>query len=104
MLTLACPAIFKSLGEKTLYVFGASNAVGFAMVWAFYPESSQRTLEEMDLLFSSSSWFAWDAEREFQRQIALNPALEHIKHGARGDIEQAPESRSKTTPEDIKRG
>jgi hypothetical protein len=94
--------MFNSIGEKTLYVFGASNAVGFVMVWAFYPESSQRTLEEMDLLFSSSSWFAWDAEREFQRQIALNPALEHIKHGARGDIEQAPESRSKTAPEDIK--
>ena len=35
------------------------------IVYALYPESSQRTLEEMNLLFASSTPWAWDAEKTF---------------------------------------
>lgn len=65
--------MFNSIGEKTLYVFAACNVISVPMVWAFYPESSQRTLEDMDLLFASDSWFVWDAERTFSRLKAENP-------------------------------
>jgi hypothetical protein len=44
-------------------------------VWAFYPESSQRTLEEIDLLFAADSPWAWAAESNFKRLKAENPAL-----------------------------
>lgn len=35
-------------------------------VWALYPESNQRTLEEMDALFSANTPWVWDAERNFK--------------------------------------
>ncbi|KAJ5349146.1 uncharacterized protein N7506_002399 [Penicillium brevicompactum] len=72
-LTLALPYIFDAIGEGTLYVFGAVNIISIPIVWAFYPESSQRTLEEIDLLFASKSPFVWDAESSFSTFMAENP-------------------------------
>jgi hypothetical protein len=37
------------------------------MVWALYPETNQRTLEEIDLLFASDSIWNWEAEKNFAR-------------------------------------
>lgn len=67
--------MFKNISEKTFYVFGACNAISIPIVWALYPESSQRTLEEMDLLFASDSWWNWDAEKTFARLKEENPDL-----------------------------
>ena len=72
---LLLPTIFKNLGEKTFYIFGAVNFLTLPIVWALYPESSQRTLEEMDLLFASSSWWNWDAEATFATLKEQNPEL-----------------------------
>ncbi|KAK9479790.1 general substrate transporter [Lipomyces japonicus] len=66
-LTLLCPIMFNRIGEKTLYIFGAFNVITIPIVWALYPETNQRTLEEMDLLFASDSLWVWDAEKEFAR-------------------------------------
>ncbi|PVH70747.1 general substrate transporter [Cadophora sp. DSE1049] len=74
-LTLLCPVMFASLGEKTFYIFAVSNLATIPMVWAIYPESNQRTLEEMDLLFASKSWWVWDCEKEFKRLKAQHPEL-----------------------------
>jgi hypothetical protein len=59
--------MFDQLGEKTLYIFAACNAITIPMVWALYPETNQRTLEEIDLLFASDSIWNWEAERNFSR-------------------------------------
>ncbi|BCS29222.1 putative MFS monosaccharide transporter [Aspergillus puulaauensis] len=72
-LTLLCPVMFGAIGEKTLYVFAASNVIAIPMVWAFYPESNQRTLEDMDLLFAADTPWVWDAEKTFARLKAENP-------------------------------
>ncbi|GJC82014.1 sugar transporter STL1 [Colletotrichum liriopes] len=77
---LLLPTIFEKLNEKTLYVFGAVNFVCIIVVWALYPESNQRTLEEMDLVFASDSIWTWDAEKEFARLKAENPALVRSAH------------------------
>lgn len=56
-------------------------------MWAFYPESNQRTLEEMDLVFASDSIWNWDAEKNFARLKAENPDLirsAHMGHGVVG--------------------
>lgn len=65
--------MFQHIGEKALYVFGACNALTIPIVWAFYPESNQHTLEEMDLLFASDSWFNQKAEEKFAVLKAQNP-------------------------------
>lgn len=67
--------MFNAIGEKTLYIFGVSNAIALPMVWALYPESNQRTLEEMDLLFAADTPWNWDAEKKFAALKAENPDL-----------------------------
>lgn len=75
--------MFSSIGEKTLYVFAASNVIAIPMVWAFYPESNQRTLEDMDLLFAADTPWVWDAEKTFARLKAENPG--HVEAVSRNN-------------------
>jgi hypothetical protein len=67
--------MFDSIGEKTLYIFAASNVITIPMVWALYPESNQRTLEDMDLLFAAKTPWTWDAEKTFACLKAENPGM-----------------------------
>ncbi|KAL4967849.1 sugar porter family MFS transporter [Aspergillus stella-maris] len=80
-LTLALPYIFGSIGENTLHVFGAVNLISIPIIWALYPESSQRTLEEIDLLFAAKAPWAWVAEANFARIMADNPNFGAARHG-----------------------
>ncbi|KAL4941098.1 major facilitator superfamily domain-containing protein [Aspergillus oleicola] len=84
-LTLALPYVFDALGEKT--------DVCLWSMWVPYPESSQRMLEEIDLLFAADSPWAWTAESNFQELRAANPSLELAKdvHSVR-DPEKALEA------------
>lgn len=66
-LTLLNPIMFNNIGENTFHVFGAVNFISIPIVWAFYPETANRTLEEIDLLFASKSIFTWDEEAHFAR-------------------------------------
>lgn len=77
------------MNEKTLYIFGAVNVLSIVVVWALYPESNQRTLEEMDLVFASDSIWAWDAERNFAKLREENPQLvqSSLSHHGVVDIE-----------------
>ncbi|CCM00853.1 uncharacterized protein FIBRA_02896 [Fibroporia radiculosa] len=66
-LTLLNPVMFSSIQENTLHIFGAINFLAIPMVWAFYPETANRTLEEMDHLFMSKSPFVWEEEAHFKK-------------------------------------
>ena len=66
-LTLLNPVMFSRIGENTLHVFGAVNFLSIPLVWALYPETANRTLEEMDFLFMSDSPFVWNEEANFRR-------------------------------------
>jgi hypothetical protein len=72
--------MFSKINEKTLYIFAISNIITIPMVWALYPESNQRTLEEMDLLFAAKSPWVWDAERSFERLREEHPEIAHAAH------------------------
>lgn len=77
--------MFDAIGAKTLFIFGACNFITIPMVWALYPESNQRTLEEMDLLFASDSVWNWEAEKHFKLMRQQNPDLLHgSRRGATG--------------------
>ncbi|KAJ4357330.1 uncharacterized protein N0V89_001905 [Didymosphaeria variabile] len=64
-LTLVLPYIVNSINEKMFYIFAIVNVISIPIVWAFYPESNQRTLEEMDLLFAADELWTWSAEKKF---------------------------------------
>lgn len=86
-LTLLCPIMFKNIGEKTLYIFAACNVITIPMVWALYPETNQRTLEEIDLLFASDSIWNWEAEKNFSRM--REEGVLDVHHNSIGDVESA---------------
>lgn len=46
-------------------LFALLNFVILIPVYLFYIETANRDLEDMDLLFSSDSPFAWKAERQY---------------------------------------
>ncbi|KAL7276283.1 hypothetical protein RUND412_000749 [Rhizina undulata] len=88
-LTLLCPIMFNAISEKTLYIFAACNVLTIPMIYCLYPETNQRTLEEIDLLFAAKKPWVWDAEKEFQRLKAENPDLVNAatRTGKATDIE-----------------
>lgn len=60
------------------------------LVWALYPESNQRTLEEIDLLFAAGSPWAWTAESNFQALKMANAQFGLAKDaGPEYDAEKA---------------
>jgi hypothetical protein len=78
------------LNEKALYIFGAVNVLSIVVVWALYPESNQRTLEEMNLVFASDSIWNWDAEKNYAILKEENPEL--IQAARRGNSVVDPET------------
>lgn len=74
-LTLILPVIFKAFEEKTYYIFGIANVITLPMVYCLYPESNQRTLEEMNLVFAADSIWVWEAEKNFKILKEQNPEL-----------------------------
>ncbi|KAF2164806.1 hypothetical protein M409DRAFT_24711 [Zasmidium cellare ATCC 36951] len=90
-LTLALPYIVAAINEKLLYIFGAVNIVSIPIVWALYPESNQRTLEEMDALFSASTPWVWDAERNFKMIQEQDPDMSQTKRRASVDTSEKAE-------------
>lgn len=87
--------MFNSLNEKALYVFGAVNAATIVIVWALYPETNQRTLEEMNLVFASDSIWNWEAEKNYRILKEQNPEL--VQAAQRGNSVIDPETGAKRT-------
>ncbi|KAI0321931.1 general substrate transporter [Amylostereum chailletii] len=90
-LTLLNPVMFSAIEENTLHIFAAVNFLSIPLVWAFYPETANRTLEEMDLLFACSSPFVWDMERNFEKLKAENAQISHVT--GRKEVAHAPDTK-----------
>ncbi|KAK5682851.1 hypothetical protein LTR17_027346 [Elasticomyces elasticus] len=87
---LLLPTIFAALGEKTLNIFGSVNVLAIIVVWALYPETNQRTLEEMSLVFASDSIWEWEAEKNFKILQDESPGL--VKASRMGSLSTDPET------------
>ena len=62
--------MFAGIAENTFYVFGALMFAYIPMVYCFLPETAGRTLETIDFLFASDSWFTWNEEEEYRKRVA----------------------------------
>ncbi|RCI02406.1 hypothetical protein CU098_012035 [Rhizopus stolonifer] len=58
------PPMIAGIGWITFLIFGAFNFMAIPIVWALYPETSNKTLEELDVVFATRSMFVWKAEKE----------------------------------------
>ncbi|KAN0116906.1 general substrate transporter [Hyaloscypha variabilis] len=75
--SLAAPNMFQGLGPSTFYIHAVFNLFAILIVYCFYPETSCRTLEEIDLLFASNTLWVWDTEKRFQELKLEHSDLVH---------------------------
>ena len=59
------PYLVAAIDFYVFVLFALLNFLILVPVYLFYIETANRDLEDMDLLFSSDSVFAWKAERQF---------------------------------------
>ncbi|KAI8264112.1 Sugar transporter STL1 [Colletotrichum sp. SAR11_239] len=86
-LTLVLPYIVGAINENAMYIFAAVNVISIPIVWALYPESNQRTLEEMDFLFAADTPWTWDAEKKFKELKEEHRVAGAVRAAADGDVE-----------------
>ena len=92
--------MFDSIGEKTFYIFGACNIIAIPMVYCLYPETNQRTLEDMDLLFAADTPWVWDAERTFAQlkvEQAHRESQEEIEEGVKTNDSESEKGKENAT-------
>ncbi|KAI0408919.1 general substrate transporter [Xylaria palmicola] len=63
------PILLSRLGWATFIFFGALNIVAMPIIYFFYPEVAKRSLEEINLLFTSDSLSVKANMREYDRRI-----------------------------------
>ncbi|KAI7203923.1 general substrate transporter [Hortaea werneckii] len=79
---LLVPVMFAGINEKTFYVFGAAMFAYVALIYCFLPETSGRTLEQINFLFASKSPLVWNEEKEFEKRMAIfNEQISGKEHG-----------------------
>lgn len=67
--TLIMPIFLSRAGYGTYLFFGAMNVVVAPLIWFFFPELANRTLEEISLLFTSESLLASENMKEYHRRV-----------------------------------
>jgi MFS family permease len=69
MNTFVIPIMLNRLGWKTFIIFGVFNIIALPVIYFLYPEVAGRSLEEINLLFTSNSFLAQKNVARFQRLI-----------------------------------
>ncbi|KAG4432657.1 hypothetical protein IFR05_011860 [Cadophora sp. M221] len=69
MTTFVIPILLQHLGWATFVFFGALNVVASPIIYFFYPETANRSLEEMNLIFTSGSWLVSENMKEYHRRV-----------------------------------
>ncbi|KAG2414244.1 hypothetical protein HFD88_003435 [Aspergillus terreus] len=92
MTTLVNPIMFGSIGSRSYFLLAGLNLLWIPIIYLFYPETRNRTLESIDYLFSVSSPFYWDMERAYR--LCMDTKVENrideqaIKSSAHDEAQQ----------------
>ncbi|CAN6668378.1 high-affinity hexose transporter Hxt6p [Trichomonascus vanleenenianus] len=71
IITIIVPYLINAVGYWIFFIFGIINLLMLIPISLFYVETKNRSLEELDYVFMSSSAFQFRAEKEYQERIAL---------------------------------
>ncbi|KGO58878.1 Major facilitator superfamily domain, general substrate transporter [Penicillium expansum] len=66
MTTLVNPIMFNVMTSRTYFLFAGLNLLWIPIVYLFYPETRNRSLESIDALFSTTSPFYWKMEQAYK--------------------------------------
>ena len=69
MNTFVIPIMLSRLAWKTFIIFGGFNIISMPIVWFIYPEPANKTLEEVNLLFTSDSPLVSKNLAEYRRRV-----------------------------------
>ncbi len=69
MNTFVIPIMLSKLGWATFVFFGCMNIIAMPVIWYFYPEVAGKTLEEVNLLFTSDSLLVSENMKEYHRRL-----------------------------------
>ncbi|KAI7846924.1 general substrate transporter [Circinella umbellata] len=84
------PPMLKGIGWATFILFGALNFLAIPVVWAMYPETMNKTLEELDVIFSTRSLLVWNAEKELRdKGIDPDDPLAHLERVEKTEVAES---------------
>lgn len=63
---LVNPIMFQSIKSRTYFLFAALNLLWIPIVFLFYPETKDRSLESIEALFITKSPFYWAMEKSYR--------------------------------------
>jgi Sugar (and other) transporter len=63
---LVNPIVFGSIKSRTYFLFAGLSLLWIPIVYFFYPETKDRSLESIDALFSAKSPFYWAMEKSYR--------------------------------------
>lgn len=94
MTQFVIPVMLQKLGWATYIFFGAMNVVAMPLIWFFFPEVSQKSLEEINLLFTSNSLLVSENMKEYHRRLDeangdVAVASRVLIHEVDGTVQQA---------------
>ncbi|KAJ3454812.1 hypothetical protein MRS44_013412 [Fusarium solani] len=69
MTQFVIPIMLRNLGYGTYIFFGAMNIVAMPIVWFLFPEVAKRSLEEINLLFTSDSLLVSENMKDYHRRV-----------------------------------
>lgn len=65
MTTLVNPIMFDTMKSRTYFLFTGLNLLWIPIVFLFYPETKDRSLESIEMMFTSESPFFWSMEKAY---------------------------------------
>lgn len=74
---LANPSIFSNLQNRAYFLFAGLNLIWVVVVFLFYPETKDRSLESINVLFVPASPFNWAAEQSWREHQDGNIVAGH---------------------------
>ena len=94
--------MFAQLKSRTYFLFAGLNLLWIPIVYFFYPETMDRSLERIEAMFSSSSPFYKDMERAYRQEgdvlaVSRLENTERVGKGVRGDDEDSFEHSEKAS-------
>lgn len=70
MTTLINPILFASIENRAYFFFAGLNFIWIPIIYVFYPETKDRSLESIESMFTTSPFF-WQMEKAYERTQEL---------------------------------
>lgn len=87
MTTLVNPIMFDSIKSRSYFLLAGLSLIWIPVVYLFYPETRNRSLESIEAVFSTSSPFYWKMEQAYQLRgdVLAGKDIEKAPEGSGGE-------------------